>query len=184
VAPRIALLRGVNLGAARRVAMADVRAALEAAGFENVRSLLQSGNLVLDAAVDGEAAVEAKVEQVLLSRLKLTTEVMVRDPAAWRAMIAANPFPDEAAGDPGRLVVMVMKTAPAPDAEAAVNAIEGPERARVIGREAFIYYPAGQADTKAAGARLDKALGARGTGRNWNTIVKLAELASRDQSGS
>lgn len=174
---RIALLRGVNLGPNRRVAMAEVRRVLEAAGFSNVRSVLQSGNLVLEAANESDEAVEVAVEQALHAGLGLTTEVAVRRPAAWRAMIAANPFVDEASSDPGRLVAMVLKTAPTAGAEAAMGAVEGPERARVIGREAFIYYPDGQADTKLAGARLDKALGARGTGRNWNTVLKLAEMA-------
>jgi uncharacterized protein (DUF1697 family) len=92
-------------------------------------------------------------------------------------MIAANPFPREAETYPGRLVAMVLKTAPAQGAEAALAAIPGPEQARVIGREVVIWYPEGQADTKLAGAALDRALGARGTGRNWNTVLKLAALA-------
>jgi uncharacterized protein (DUF1697 family) len=173
---RIALLRGVNLGPSRRVAMADVRAALEAAGFDDVRSLLQSGNLVLDAA-GTEAETEAATEAALLAGLGLATDVVVRSPQAWRAMIDANPFASEAKTDPGRLMAMVLKSKPAVGAEAAVNAIDGPERARIIGREAFIHYPDGQARTKVMGARLDKALGVRGTGRNWNTVLKLAEMA-------
>jgi uncharacterized protein (DUF1697 family) len=174
---RIALLRGVNLGGANRVAMADVRAALEAAGFMAVRSLLQSGNLVFEAGEGDDPAVEARAEAALRDRLSLKADVVVRRPAAWRAMIAANPFPHEAATNPARLVAMVLKTAPADGAEAALAAIPGPEQARVIGREAFIWYPDGQADTKVAGAPLDRALGARGTGRNWNTVLKLAALA-------
>lgn len=176
MALRIALLRGVNLGPNRRVAMADVRRVLNEAGFGDVRSLLQSGNLVFEAS-GADVTIETAVEKALLDGLKLTTEVVVRSPAEWRAMIAANPFPKEAMNDPGRLVAVVLKTAPAAGAEAAVNAIEGREQARVIGREAFIYYPDGQADTKVAGARLDKSLGARGTARNWNTVLKLGDLA-------
>ncbi|HWD66532.1 MAG TPA: DUF1697 domain-containing protein [Caulobacteraceae bacterium] len=176
MALRIALLRGVNLGANRRVAMTDVRRVIAEAGFGEVRSLLQSGNLVFEGS-GADATIEAAVEKALLDGLGLTTEVVVRTPAEWRAMIAANPFTEEAKNDPGRLVAIALKTSPAAEAEAAVNAIEGPERARVIGREAVIYYPDGQADTKAAGARLDKALGARGTARNWNTVLKLADLA-------
>jgi uncharacterized protein (DUF1697 family) len=173
----IALLRGVNLGGANRVAMADVRAALEAAGFAAVRSLLQSGNLVLESdGVEG-ATLEAKIETALRERVSLKVDVVVRGAAAWRAMIEANPFPHQAETDPGRLVAIVLKTAPAENAEAALAAVPGPEQARVIGREAFIWYPDGQADTKLSGATLDRALGARGTGRNWNTVLKLAALA-------
>jgi uncharacterized protein (DUF1697 family) len=177
MAVRIALLRGVNVGTNRRIAMADIRRVLEGAGFSAVRSLLQSGNLIFETTVEPEARVEAAAEQALLAGLNLATEVMVRSPSDWRAMIAANPFKEEAQRDPGRLVAMVLKTRPAAGAEAAVNAIEGPVQARVIGAEAFIYYPNGQADSKVSGTRLDKALGVRGTARNWNTVLKLADLA-------
>lgn len=174
---RIALLRGVNLGPNRRVAMVDVRATFEAAGFGAVASLLQSGNLVFEAGSATDAEVEARAEQALKERLDLTTEVVVRDADAWRAMIAANPFPDEAVADPSHLVVMAMKTAPAEGAEAAMAAVPGRERARVIGDHAYIYYPDGIAGVRLIGAPLDRALGARGTGRNWNTVLKLAALA-------
>ena len=70
-----------------------------------------------------------------------------------------------------------LENAPAEHAEAALAAVPGPEQSQVIGRVAFIWYPAGQADTKLTGAILDRALGARGTGRNWNTVLKLAALA-------
>jgi uncharacterized protein (DUF1697 family) len=177
MARRIALLRGVNLGPNRRVAMVDARAAFEAAGFGAVESLLQSGNLVFDAGGASDAEVEARAERALKDRLDLTTEVIARGAEAWRAMIAANPFPEEAASDPSHLVVMAMNTAPAEGAEAAMAAIPGRERARVIGAHAYIYYPDGIAGVRLIGAALDRALGARGTGRNWNTVLKLAALA-------
>jgi uncharacterized protein (DUF1697 family) len=174
---RIALLRGVNLAKARRVAMADVRAAFESLGWADVRSLGQSGNLLFEAKRASDAALEAAAEKVLLARLGLATEVMVRGGADWRAMMAANPFPAEALADPAHLVVMVLKATPGPGAQAAMAAIPGRERAAVVGREAFVVYPDGIAGSRLIGAALDKALGARGTGRNWNTVAKLAALA-------
>jgi uncharacterized protein (DUF1697 family) len=178
MAPRIALLRGVNLGKARRVAMADIRAVFEALGWTGVRSIGQSGNLVFEADAHDDAELEAAAEQALAAELGLTTEVVVRSGAEWRAMIAANPFPDEAAADPAHLVVMVLKTTPGSGAEAAMAAIPGRERAKVVGREAFIVYPDGIAGSPLTGAKLDKALSVRGTGRNWNTVVKLAALVA------
>jgi len=175
--PRIALLRGVNLGKARRVAMVDVRAVFESLGWGGVRSHGQSGNLVFEASAESAAELEAVAERALLARLGLTTEVVVRSAADWQAMMAANPFADEARADPAHLVVMVLKAAPRPDAEAAMAAVPGRERARVVGREAFIVYPDGIAGVRLIGAMLDKALGARGTGRNWNTVARLAALA-------
>lgn len=177
LASKIALLRGVNLGKARRVPMADVKVVFEGLGWRGVRSLGQSGNLVFEA--EGpDADLETAAEQALLAGLGLTTEVVVRSGPAWRAMMAANPFPDEALADPSHLVVMVLKSDPRPDAETAMAAVPGRERARVVGRAAFIVYPDGIAGVRLIGAALDKALGARGTGRNWNTVVKLAALTA------
>jgi uncharacterized protein (DUF1697 family) len=176
MAPKIALLRGVNLGKARRVPMAQVRSVFESLGWTAVRAHGQSGNLVFEAK-GAEAGLEIAAEQALLNELGLTTEVVVRDAPAWRAMMAANPFPDEAAADPSHLVVMVLKSAPKDDAEAAMAAVPGRERAKVVGREAFIVYPDGIAKSRLVGAALDKALDARGTGRNWNTVARLAAMA-------
>jgi uncharacterized protein (DUF1697 family) len=111
MAPRIALLRGVNLGKARRAPMAEVRKVFEDLGWTGVRSLGQSGNLVFEAR-GADAAVESAAERALHAGVGLATEVFVRGGAEWRAMMAANPFPDEAARDPAHLVVMVLKSAP------------------------------------------------------------------------
>lgn len=173
----IALLRGVNLGKARRVAMADLRCVFEGLGLTGVHTLLASGNLVFDAPA-APAALEALAETALAERLGLTTEVFVRTAAQWRGMIAVNPFDQAAREDPGRLVVMILKAAPGPGAEKALSAaIAGREQARIVGRSAFIHYPDGQGHSTFTGGRLDRALGVRGTGRNWNTVLKLAEMA-------
>jgi uncharacterized protein (DUF1697 family) len=174
----IALLRGVNLAAARRVGMADLREVFADLGLANVRTVLASGNLVFEGLGRAGTALEARAEKALAQRLELETEVFVRSAADWRAMIEANPFVAEAREDPAHLVVMILKQAPAPNAEEAlVAAISGRERARIVGRAAFIVYPDGIGDSRFTGARLDRALGVRGTGRNWNTVLKLAEMA-------
>ena len=171
----IALLRGVNLGANRRVAMADLRGVFEALGLTGVRTLLASGNLVFDAPAAKAAGLEARAQSALAERLGLTTEVFVRTADEWRAMIAANPFTDAARDDPAHLVAMVLKNAP--DGAPALNP-PGREQAQVVGRAAYIVYPDGIGTSVFTGARLDRALGVRGTGRNWNTVLKLAEMAA------
>ena len=173
----IALLRGVNLGRANRVAMADVRAAFTALGWRQVRSIGQSGNLLFEA--DGVISdLEESGETVLRDRLRLKTFVVVRSAPTWQAMIAANPFAAEAAADPARLVAVMLKGSANPAAEAALAALSRRERARVIDHTAYIYYPDGQAGSPVAGAGLDRALGTPGTARNWNTVLKLAEAVA------
>jgi uncharacterized protein (DUF1697 family) len=102
----------------------------------------------------------------------------VRSAGEWRAIIAKNPFPAEAKRDPARLIMFCLKTAPGAKAFAALQAaIKGPERVLGVGRHAYIYYPDGQGRSKLTVAMIDKAIGA-GTGRNWNTVLKLAALTA------
>ena len=174
----IALLRGVNLGGRRAVAMADLRELATALGFGEVRTLLNSGNLVFEAGAHTSPKLETLLEGEAEQRLGLRTDFHVRSAGEWRAIIAKNPFPAEAKRDPARLIMFCLKTAPGAKAFAALQAaIKGPERVLGVGRHAYIYYPDGQGRSKLTVAMIDKTIGA-GTGRNWNTVLKLAALTA------
>jgi uncharacterized protein (DUF1697 family) len=174
----IALLRGVNLGGHRAVAMADLRELATALGFSEVRTLLNSGNLVFEAGAHTSAKLEALLEGEAEQRLGLRTDFHVRSAGEWRAIIAKNPFPAEAKRDPARLIMFCLKTAPGAKAFTALQAaIKGPERVLGVGRHAYIYYPDGQGRSTLTIGIIDKALN-RGTGRNWNTVLKLAALTA------
>jgi uncharacterized protein (DUF1697 family) len=95
----------------------------------------------------------------------------------WKAVIAGNPFSEEAARDPGHLLVVALKDAPDRAAAAALrNAITGREVVRVRGRHAYIVYPDGIGRSRLTTVVIEKKLGTRGTGRNWNTVLKLGAL--------
>jgi uncharacterized protein (DUF1697 family) len=175
---RIALLRAVNLGSKSTIAMANVREMLVALGFADARSLLASGNLVFRATTSG-SDLEALLEAQLTKRFGLRTDVLVRTLPEWREVIERNPFPQEAKRDPSHLVVMALKSAPN-DAQVRglQAAITGPEVVRAVGRHAYLVYPAGIGRSPLTTAVIEKALGTRGTGRNWNTVLKLEALAT------
>jgi uncharacterized protein (DUF1697 family) len=171
----IALLKGINVGGNRRLPMADLKRALTEAGFDNVRTLLASGNVVLEAPKSEASVLETRLEAALAGALGVTTDFMVRDAADWSAMIAANPFVDAAKLEPGRLLVLVMKTqVDRSKATAYLDSCRGPERIEIVGREAFIHYPDGQGASALSLPRLGN-----GTARNWNTVMRLATLVSR-----
>jgi uncharacterized protein (DUF1697 family) len=172
----IALLRGVNLGN-RRLSMTDLRAFAEEVGFERPRTLLQSGNLVFASPSAAKAAgLERRLEAAAADRLGFPVEFHLRTPVEWRAMIAANPFPDAARDGPGRFVLLALKDAPGKAAVAALKAAHrGPEMFEARGRHVYVVYPEGQARSRLTPALLDRHLG-RGTGRNWNTVLKLAAM--------
>ena len=173
----IALLRAVNLGAHNKVAMADLRGLLDTLGLENPRSLLASGNLVFDSD-RATPDLEELLERAARERLGLHTDFFVRTADEWRAIVAANPFAAEAKRDPGHLVVMFLKQAPRSPALAALQqAISGREVVRAQGRHAFVVYPDGIGRSRLTTGLIERKLGTRGTGRNWNTVLKLAAIA-------
>jgi uncharacterized protein (DUF1697 family) len=174
----IGLLRAINLAGRNMVAMADLRELTAALGLQDARTLLQSGNLVFRSPLSASDKLERMLEDGAATHLALSTEFFVRTAAEWKAIIAANPFPAEAKNDPGRLVVMTLKEAPARAAVTALQAaIKGREVVRAKGREAFITYPDGQGRSKLTTALIERHLGTRGTARNWNTVLKLAAVA-------
>src|SRR5213595_2605991 len=112
MAVQIALLRGINVGGHKPVAMSDLRAFLTDLGFGDARSLLQSGNLVFTSEALAGAALEQLLEAEAEKWLGLQTDFIVRSQEEWASVIADNPFGDEARRDPGHLLVMALKDAP------------------------------------------------------------------------
>ena len=178
----IGLLRGINVGGNNMVAMADLRDMMTKIGFSDVKTLLQSGNVVFRAAAKAPAKLESQLEAALEKRLGLKIEFHVRTADEWRSVIAANPFGAEAKKDPGHLLVSCFK-APLDKAnvKALQAAITGRETLSADGRHLYMVFPDGMGNSKAA-ALVDKKLGARGTARNWNTVQKLAALCSPPSS--
>jgi uncharacterized protein (DUF1697 family) len=173
----VALLRAVNLAGHNKVGMADLRAWLESLGFTNVRSLLQSGNLLFDGPGRG-GALEAKLEISARQDLDLQTDFHIRTGPELRGVIDANPFSAEAKADPSHLVVVFLRDAPEKKHLAALRAaITGRETIALGGRHAYIVYPDGIGRSKLTARLIERKLETTGTGRNWNTVLKLAALA-------
>ena len=173
----IGLLRAINLGAHNKIAMSDLRALLEKLGFGDPKTLILSGNVVFKSDEKSAAKIEQVLEAATAKHLGVTTDYFVRSAKDWQAVIAANPFRAEAKSDPGRMVAMCLKEAPTAQAVKALQAtITGREVVRAKGSVAYLVYPDGQGRSKLTIARIEKALGTRGTARNWNTVLKLGGL--------
>jgi uncharacterized protein (DUF1697 family) len=172
----VGLLRGINVGGNKMVAMADLRELMTSLGFSDVKTLLQSGNVVFRGASKAPAKLEAILETELRKRLGLTVEFHVRTADEWRAVIEANPFDAEAKKDPSHLLVTCFKAAlDNANVKALQAAITGPETLRADGRHLYMVFPDGIGNSKAVGL-VDRKLAARGTARNWNTCQKIAAL--------
>jgi uncharacterized protein (DUF1697 family) len=174
----VALLRGINVGGHKPIGMADLRKFLEQLGFADAQSLLQSGNLIFRSKARTTVRLEKLLETEGRKRLGLETDFFVRTAEVWKAIIARNPFREEAERDPGHLVVVFLKDAPAAAAVDALQAaITGPEVVHADGRQAYITFPDGMGRSRLTHTLIEKKLGTRGTGRNWNTVLKIGVLA-------
>jgi len=172
-----ALLRAVNLPAHGKIAMKDLTAAIADLGLQDVRSLLQSGNVVFRGDERTPTDLERVLEKHVEKSLGLRTTFFVRTAEDLDDVIAHNPFPDDAKTDPGHLVVEFLKDAPAAAGVKQLQAaIKGPETVRARGKHVYIVYPAGIGRSKLTNKLIEDKLGTRGTGRNWNTVLKLAAM--------
>jgi uncharacterized protein (DUF1697 family) len=175
----VALLRGVNVVGNSMVAMSDLRDVLTEMGFADVRSLLQSGNLVFRTGrrLNG-ASLERMLEAATTKRLgRDSPTYMVRSADQWKELIDANPFPAEAKRDPSHLLVMFLKTpAAAANVKALRAAIRGRETIQAVGKQLYVIYPDGVGKSKFTHALIERHLATRATGRNWNTVLKLGAL--------
>jgi uncharacterized protein (DUF1697 family) len=171
---RIILFRGMNTGGVR-APVGEQRAMAEAMGLKNPRTLQASGNLVVESG-KATAALEADIEAAMERRFGLKVAAMVRTPDQWAKLIAANPFPAEAKAHPSRVVAMVMKDGIQPGALDAVRALcRDGEAVEVVDGVLYFWFANGQGQSEIFKKATPRMLG-MGTGRNWNTVLKLAEM--------
>lgn len=175
----VALLRAVNLGSHQQIAMSALRDFAKDLGLVDIRTHRQSGNLVFGAERQTAKSLENLLEGNAKRALRLATDFFVRSAKEWKVLVEKNPFPEEAARTPGRLIVMFLKDSPNADGLKAVRAaIRGPELVEIVGRQAYVVYPEGVGRSRLTNAVIEAKLGARATGRNWNTVLKIAALVA------
>lgn len=173
----VAFLRGINVGRAKRIAMADLRVLVEGLGYTGVRSVLNSGNVVFRAA--GATAREAAqaIEEALVLKLGVAARVFVLDREELGAIVDGNPLLGVATNH-SRLFVFLLGDAAQRDKLAALDGRDwGCERLALGERAAYVWCPEGMLDSVAA-TSLGKLLGDGSTSRNWNTLLKLHTLCS------
>src|SRR5215211_2256902 len=173
---QVVLLRGINVGSHNRVGMAPLRELLTRQGHEDVRTLLQSGNVVLTSETTG-AGLERELEAAIAAELDVAPRVVVRTVDELAAVVEHDPFGD-VADQPKLYQVSFLSDALAPEAAKALEAADvAPERVAVHGREIYAWHPNGVQRSPLAKLLSDRRLGVAATARNWNTVTKLLELA-------
>jgi uncharacterized protein (DUF1697 family) len=175
----VVLLRGINIGSRNRISMPELRTALEDAGYADVRTYLQSGNVVLTSTASAKNVARA-CEQLIADRFQLEIAVVARTRRELAKVVDRNPL-ERVAKDPKRYQVSFLETKPSAK---IVHELEdvATDREEVvsIGREIYAWHPAGVARSKLWAKLAGKNLGVTATARNWTTVAKLLELADAD----
>jgi uncharacterized protein (DUF1697 family) len=176
---QIVLLRGINIGSRNRIAMPKLREALAEAGFGDVKTYVQSGNVALTSRA-ASATVARKVERLIADRFGLDLDVVVRTRDELAEIVRSNPL-GKVAKNPKRYQVSFLDAEPDPE---VVRKLEGlvvaGERLVTDGRELYAWHPDGVARSKLWAALAGRGLGVTATARNWTTVTKLLELADAD----
>jgi uncharacterized protein (DUF1697 family) len=174
VARQIVLLRGINLGAKRRVSMPTLREVLEGAGYEDIQTYVQSGNVVLSTSKPAKQTARA-VEKLIKEHFRLDVPVVVRTKGELGAVVKANPL-EGVAKDPKRYQVTFFEAKPDSKLIRKLDELAVPEeRLAHSGREIYAWHPAGVARSKV----WNELARSGGTSRNWTTVTKLLDLAGR-----
>jgi uncharacterized protein (DUF1697 family) len=174
----VSLLRAVNVGGRGTIRMTALADLYRAQGFDSVMTVLQSGSVVFSTRLRSAARVADRIGDAIEEAFGFRPVVVMRTADELRGTIARNPFADRTDVAPGRLVVMFLAGTPARGAgKALAAAYQGPEDIHLRGSEVFIHYVNGIGRSKLTGAVLERTFGVAGTARNWNTVMKTANIA-------
>jgi uncharacterized protein (DUF1697 family) len=176
----ISMLRGVNVGAHNRMKMDALRAVYESLGLRNPQTYVQSGNVVFKTDKRDLVALAKRIEDAIEKGFGFRPAVILRTTSELRGAIARNPFAKRRGIEPSRLLVTFLANDPGAEVREKILSLKTePEELRMDGRELYIYFPNGMARPKMSWAVLEKTLGTPGTGRNWNSVTRLLEMAER-----
>jgi uncharacterized protein (DUF1697 family) len=179
VARYVALLRSVNVAGHGRIAMDELRASFDTLGYTDVTTYIQTGNVLFTTGSKSEKGIASAVEERLAEDFGDSPAVLVRTVADFWRVGSASPYA-KAGADPARHHVTFLATVPSKKAlEAFTLPPSGRDELVIEGKEVYVHTPDGYADTKYTGTFLERRLGVVSTTRNWNTVTKLCELATR-----
>jgi uncharacterized protein (DUF1697 family) len=176
----ISMLRGVNLGGHNKIKMDALRALYESLGLRDPQTYVQSGNVVFRTDKRDLVALAKRIEEAIERGFGFRPAVILRTTSDLRGAIARNPFAKRSGVEPSKLLVTFLASDPGSAVREKVLSLKTePEELRMDGRELYIYFPNGMARPKVSWAVLEKTLKTPGTGRNWNSVTKLLEMAER-----
>jgi uncharacterized protein (DUF1697 family) len=176
----ISMLRGVNVGGHHKIRMDALKALYESLGLCNVQTYVQSGNVIFSTKERDIERLAIEIENSIERSLGFRPPVIVRTVAELREVIRKNPFAARQGIEPAKLHFMFLARDPGQEARDKMLTIKvEPEELHMEAREYYIYFPAGMGQSKLPTAAIAKTLKVPETGRNWNSVTKMLEIAGR-----
>ena len=174
----ISMLRGVNLGAHNRIKMDALRALYRSLNLQDPRTYVQSGNVIFRTKEKNASRLSKQIQAAIERTFKCNSEVILRTPDEFRKVVASNPFSGRPEIEPGKLLVTFLSGEPPASAQQTLEVFKRhPEEIHLLGRELYIYFPNGAGRSKLPWASLAKQMKVQGTARNWNSVLKMLEIA-------
>ena len=172
----ISFLRGINVGGQKRIAMADLLQLCTSLGLDNVRTYLQSGNVLFESSYGDTGWLSAMISEHISAKFGFTVKVITRTSDELRRIILANPFAKEGL-DADKYHVTFLSDIPSEEFPGStMKGKDGPDRYVIIGREVYLFCPDGYGRTKFSNTFFEKKVGVFATTRNWKTVTALAEM--------
>jgi uncharacterized protein (DUF1697 family) len=173
----VSMLRGINLGGHKKIKMDQLRASFEALGFEQVKTYIQSGNVVFKTAKASPGALCSKIEAKIIADFGHSVSVVVRTADEMKQIVANNPFLKEKGIDPDKLHVMFLSRAPERSALEQLRGLASrTEQLRCVGQELYLYLPNGVAESFVMKKPVDRLLAVVTTMRNWRTVNTIHQM--------
>jgi uncharacterized protein (DUF1697 family) len=173
----VALLRGINIGAHKRVKMDDLRKSFEGLGLEQVKTYIQSGNVVFRSGKSSTAALQKKIEERIVSDFGFSASVIVRTSDDLGNTINANPFLKQRGIDLEKLhVTFLADIPPASGLKKLAEFTVAPDQSRCVGKEIYLYLPNGFSASSLWKVPWEKALVVATTTRNWKTVNAIHQM--------
>jgi uncharacterized protein (DUF1697 family) len=176
----ISMLRGVNVGGHNKIKMDALRALYESLKLRDAQTHVQSGNVIFRTDERDISRLTKRIEDGIERKFGFRPDVILRTAAEMRDVVARNAFAKRRGIEPNKLLVTFLASDPGAEAREKVLQIKcDPEELRIEGQELYIYFPNGIGRSKLSLAALERALKTTGTGRNWNSVTKMLEMAEK-----
>lgn len=176
----VSMLRGVNLAKHNRMKMDALRAVYEVLKLRDAQTFVQSGNVIFRTDERDLTALGKRIQSAIERKFGFQVDVILRTASELRQVIAKNPFAKRRGIESSKLLVTFLASDPGEEARAELRKVETePEELWIEGRELYIYFPNGMARPKLPWSKIEGILKTSGTGRNWNSVSKIAAIAEK-----